>query len=342
MKFFTKKVPNYFLIIALILGAFVSYAFTKNQHSNGDEETLPTTTTVNNFSSLCNININRLAGRKFIKPLLYAEKTCEAEVFTSLKGSINNIIGELKSKGEMNTASVYVRLFGKAEWLSINEETKYQPGSLFKVPLLITYLRLEEKTPGVLQKKLMFSNITAEAKQFKQEFMKNQIQQGQSYTVKELLKYMIMHSDNNATMLLFNNIPTSEFEKTFTDLGLDKNMTKSEGVVSAKEYSRFWIILYNGSYLNFDNSEYALSLLSQSDFDQGMMKGIPKNIMVAHKFGEKGNTTSHCLHETGIVYAGTIPYLVTIMTEGNNQSTLADCLQKISGTIYSNIESFTK
>lgn len=338
MKFFVKKIPVYVVLIIVLASSLVSYALTKQQFKTDEDEL---SVSNNYISSSCNININRLSGRKFIKPLLFAEKTCEAETFASMKNAVNAVISDLKSRGEINTASVYVRLFGKAEWLSINEETRYQPGSLFKVPLLITYLRMEEKTPGILQKEYTFNAVTKEAKQFKQEFMKNQIQLGKSYKVKELLKYMIVHSDNNATMLLFNNIPTSEFEQTFTDLGLDKNMTKSEGVISAKEYSRFWITLYNGSYLNFDNSEYALSLLSQSDFDQGMMKGIPKNVMVAHKFGEKGNTTSHCLHETGIVYCGDKPYLVTIMTEGKNQSLLPDCLQKISSTIYNNIEGFT-
>lgn len=338
MKFLIKKVPLYTILVAILVSSFISYVFTKQKFQSQENEVF-----VNNSyeAASCNININRLAGRKFIKPLLFAEKTCEAENFTSMKNAVNAMISDLKSKGEINTASVYVRLFGKAEWLSINEETRYQPGSLFKVPLLITYLRMEEKSPGLLQKEFLFNAVTNEAKQFKQEFMKNQIQLGKSYKVKELLKYMIVHSDNNATMLLFNNISTAEFEKTFIDLGLDKNMTKSDGVISAKEYSRFWITLYNGSYLSFDNSEFALSLLSQSDFDQGMMKGIPRNVMVAHKFGEKGNTTSHCLHETGIVYCGDKPYLVTIMTEGSNQTLLPDCLQKISSTIYNNIEGFT-
>lgn len=341
MKLLFKKIPLYFVFIAAVIGAFISYTLSKYQTDKQNETESEAVVSNTNFSSACNLNINRLAGRKFIKPLLFAEKTCEAETFASIKNSVNEKINELKAKGEINTASVYVRLFGRAEWLSINEETRYQPGSLFKVPLLITYLRMEEKNPGLLQKEYTFNAVTKESKQFKQEFMKNQIQLGKSYRVKELLKYMIVHSDNNATMLLFNNIPATEFEQTFTDLGLDKNMTKSEGVISAKEYSRFWITLYNGSYLNFDNSEYALSLLSQSDFDQGMMKGIPKNVTVAHKFGEKGNTTSHCLHETGIVYCGDKPYLVTIMTEGSNQALLPDCLQKISSTIYNNILGFT-
>ncbi len=342
MKFLLKKVPTYTLIIATALGAFGSYAFSCIS-TDTETHTEDSVAIATNFSGSCSMSINRLAGRKFIKPLLYAENTCEAQDFEQMKGAVNSMINDLKGKGELNTASVYVRLFGrKGEWLNINDEVRYQPGSLFKVPLLITYLRLEERTPGLLKKQLTFNQITQEAKSFKQEFMKNRIQLGKSYEVNDLLKYMIVHSDNNATMLLFNNIPAQEFERTFTDLGLDKKMTASDGVVSAKEYSTFWITLYNGSYLNFDHSEYALSLLSQSDFEEGMMKGIPKNVMVAHKFGEKGNTKNHCLHETGIVYANSRPYLVTIMTEGSNQAILPDCLQKISATIYNNIEGFTK
>lgn len=343
MKFLKAKVPSYLLLVAIAIGAFISYAFSyENKIYQNKIDESNSVTQINAISNNCNFSVNRLGGRKFIKPLLFAEKTCEAESFNSLKSSISNMINELKSKGEINSASIYVRLFNKGEWLSINEDATYQPGSLFKVPLLITYLRLDEKMPGFMNKQLTFNAVTKEAKQFDQKFVKDKIQLGKSYSIKELLKYMIVHSDNNATMLLFNNISPLEFEKTFTDLGLDKNMTKSEGVVSARDYSKFWITLYNGSYLNFDNSEYALSLLSQSDFDEGMMKGIPHNIMVAHKFGEKGDAAHHCLHETGIVYANKSPYLVTIMTEGNDQKLLPDCLQKISSTIYSNIEGFTR
>ena len=340
MNFFRKKLPSYFLIAAVFFTALITY-FLATQLSSKDAAETSASLPATDFASTGNFKIKRLSGRKFIRPLLYAERLKEAESFATIKKSINDVIDTLKAKGEINTASVYVRLFKKrGEWLSINDETKYQPGSLFKVPLLITYLRIEEKTPGILQKKIAFNQVTEESKQFKQMFMKDQIQLGHSYTVKELLRYMIVHSDNNATMLLFNNMPATEFMQTFSDLSLDSNMTKNDGMITAKDYSTFWLILYNGSYLNFDNSEYALSLLSESDFSEGMVKGIPKGVMVAHKFGEKGTQTSHCLHETGIVYANDKPYLITIMTEGSKQDVLPECLQKISSLVYEGIKAY--
>jgi hypothetical protein len=247
----------------------------------------------------------------------------------------------MKAKGDINSASVYIRVFGKGEWMSINNELKYQPGSLFKVPLLITYLRLSETTPNFLDKKITFNQITPEAKGLKQEFLKEHIKLGNTYSIKELLRYMIVHSDNNATMLLMNNIPLAELTRTITDLGLSKDLTNSDAVISAHDYSLFWLALYNGSYLNFDNSDYALSLLSQCDFTDGIVKGIPPNTKVAHKFGEKGNQNSHGFHETGIVYINYNPYLITVMTEGKDQTKLPKVLQEISSVVYTNIQGLT-
>jgi beta-lactamase class A len=338
----TKKIPAYALFIAVILTCLLSFAFTSSHYKKIIDNTSIISTNTNLPVTTCDFTVNRLSGRKFIKPLLYAEKSCEAENFVNVKSAVRETIDNLKANKQLSNASVYLRLFSHGEWMKINDEVQYQPGSLFKVPLLITYLRLEEHTPSLLNKKFTFSSVTSQSKQFKQAFVKNQIQLGSAYTVKELLKYMIVHSDNNATMLLFNNIPALEFEKTFTDLGLDKNMTKSEGVVSASAYSRFWITLYNGSYLNFDNSEFALSLLSQTDFKEGITHDLPPNVIVAHKFGEKGNSVENCLHETAIVYTNHIPYLLTVMTVGSNQANLSKSIQEISSVIYNNILSLTQ
>lgn len=343
MKNFTKKVPVYFLIIAAIIGAALSYSFTSivSKKSDNIDKVDVTTNVQTSQTNFCSVDFKRLSGRKFIKPLLFAERGCEDEVLNSIKSSVNNVIDNLKTKGDINTASVYVRIFKKGQWMCINKEAKFQPGSLFKVPLLITYLRLSEQKPGFLNNKLVFNNVTAATKSLKQEFVKNSIKIGNAYSIKELLNYMIAHSDNNATMLLMNAIPYSEFQKTFTDLGLNKDLTKNDAVVSAKEYSNFWIALYNGSYLNFDNSEYALSLLSLTDFNEGITKNIPKSVQVAHKFGEKGNDNYHAFSETGIIYENNIPYLITIMTEGKMQAKLPMAIEEISNTVYNNIHGLT-
>ena len=342
MNLLFKYVPIYFLLIAAVIGAAVSFSFTSIAHNREDSRLKEYETKIqSNYTNTCNFNIKRLSGRKFIRPLLFAERSCEDEALNAIKSSVNNVIENLKSKGDINTASVYIRIFKKGQWMCVNDEAKFQPGSLFKVPLLITFLRLSEANPGFLNTKLVFNGSSIATKSLKQEFLKNSIKIGNSYTVKELLTYMIAHSDNNATMLLMNAIPYSEFIKTFTDLGLSKDLTNNDAVVSAKEYSNFWIALYNGSYLNFDNSEYALSLLSLTDFNEGITKNIPKNVQISHKFGEKGNETIHAFGETGIIYENNTPYLITIMTEGKEQSKLPLAIQEISSLVYNNIHGLT-
>lgn len=341
MKFFLKRVPLYFIFLFTIIGAlfsFLLFSFTNKNAVvlNGNASLQPV------YSNSCGFEIKRLAGRKFIKPLLLAERSCEDESFNSIKTSLAGLINNLKSSNDISDASVYIRVFQRGLWASLNDEIKYQPGSLFKVPLLMTYLRISEEKPGFLNTRITFNTITDEAKGLKQEFLKRTIKIGGTYTYRELFTYMICHSDNNATMLLMNSIPFSEFQKTFTDMGLSSDLTKNDAVISAKDYSSFWIALYNGSYLNFDDSEYALSLLSQSDFTEGMMKGIPDNVKVSHKFGEKGDANNHAFSEAGIVYANNTPYLISIMTQGKNQDKLPKAIQQISALVFNNIQSLTQ
>jgi beta-lactamase class A len=79
-----------------------------------------------------------------------------------------------------------------------------------------------------------------------------------------------------------------------------------------------------------------LKLLNECNFKDGLQKGLPAEVNVAHKFGEWGDTKSniHELHETGIVYLNSNPYLVTIMTRGTNPKDLSLEIGKISRTIY--------
>ena len=343
MKFLTKKIPIYLLIVTMFIGIVTVLVVITSFKKDEEEKLQSATINSQNIATSCDMNISRLKGYKFIKPLLFAERSCEAEKLFSVKNAASNIINNLKTKGNIDNASVYIRLFnGRAEWISINDEIKYQPGSLLKVPILITLLKMEEKTPGILQTKLTLTQSAFATTGLKQEFLKSSIKVGSSYTIKELLNYMIINSDNNATVLLNDHLPLVELQKACTDLGITTlDLTKSDSKISAKDYSAFWIALYNGSYLNFTNSEFALSLLSKTDFNEGMVKGLPKNIKISHKFGEKGDPINHTLSETGIVYVNNFPYLITIMTQGKNQAALPNAIEEISASVYNNIESLT-
>lgn len=286
----------------------------------------------------CNYDIKRMDGFKFIKPLMFVDEDCESDLLMNTKQKLISIIDKYKSIGDIETASVYLREYNHNEWMSINETEKYDPGSLFKVPVLITILKMNEINPGFLNKSVPYSKSFNTGKNV--AFPSKTITLGQSYTIKELLTYMIKYSDNNATILLENNMDSKVLQKMFKDMNLEvPNVYATQFKFTVKEYSYFMRAIYNAGYLNVEDSEFAGQLLSQCDFKEGIVKGLPANTRIAHKFGESGNQTQKQLHESAIVYLNSKPYLLTIMTRGTDNKKLSQLLGELSQVVYSDMAS---
>ena len=148
---------------------------------------------------------------------------------------------------------------------------------------------------------------------------------------------MISYSDNEATALIQKNLDFKEVLKTFTDLGLPKPADDASLFrITVKDYSEFMEVLYESGYLTCKDSEFAISLLNKAEFKEGIQAGIPSNVMIAHKYGERGDlqTNIHQLHETAIVYYKKSPYLITIMSKGPDIKNLTSLLREISETTY--------
>ncbi len=330
-----KQVPVYLLLLITFACSALIFFLTKTFNIyNGTHsgETMEEST----------YKISRLSGYTFIKPLISAKPVNEAAKYLGIKESAEKLIQNSIDDGTLESASVYVRDFENSDWFSINAEEKYMPGSLLKVPELITFLKMEEQSPGTLDRKLTFVHEFVTDK--KANIVSKSIQVGQSYTIRELLRYMIEYSDNNATYLLNQNINVATFQKVFVDLGLDApDWNASTFYVGSKDYSVFMEALFNASYLTIRNSEYAVSLLMKSDYEDGIRKGIPvSNLSIAHKFGESGTNVNKQLHETAIFYINNEPYLITIMTKGRNNvdfPRLAKVIQEISGSVYNQLVS---
>ena len=131
------------------------------------------------------------------------------------------------------------------------------------------------------------------------------------------------------------------FKKVFTDLGLpEPDLTNGDYKMNAKEYSLFMKVLYNGSYLTSNDSEFCTEMLSQSDFNKGIKAGVPANCIVANKFGEGGDmsTKSYDLSESGLIENNNITYLLTIMMEGYDMKSLVPVLRDISQVVYNQLQ----
>jgi beta-lactamase class A len=283
----------------------------------------------------------------FINPLL--EYDISASFFgpeiKSFGDDITKLANDLKSRGDVNEISVYYRSLKDGPWFGINENINYFPASLLKVPIMVAIYKDSETNPKILDKKITYDEGYAKTLgDFnKLEYFKptQEIEVGKTYTVEELIKRMIIYSDNNAKNLLVLNItdPKTYF-KAYTDLGLvsPQDYNSNQDTLNVHEYATFYRILYNASYLNKELSNKALSLLAQSDFGFGIPKGVPKEIQVAHKFGERADENFKQLHDCGIVYYPDNPYILCVMTRGNSYDTLENAIETISKAVFEHVD----
>lgn len=331
-SFFKKKISTYYVFLFSIFSSLITYSLLHHADSSKEKP-------INIFHNVsCNYNLRRLVGYEYIKPLLGIENECQSESFILIKQNVNTIIESYQKKGSLKSASVYLKDFSSNDWMGINEFEKYTPGSLLKIPILITYLKMNELNPGILQNKIYYE------KSFVNDlypyYVSKSIKPGNSYSVKELLEFMITYSDNNAAFLLNASTNSKMLFKVFTDLGLTTPDTNSPVYpISVKEYSLFMRALYNASYLSDEDSEFAAELLSKCDFKDGITRGLPENTRIAHKFGEAGNENTKELHESALIYLPNKTYLITIMTRGQDFESLSDVIKEISESIFMQMKS---
>lgn len=284
----------------------------------------------------------RLAGYNFINPLLECDSAKESvgkELFP-FHYKIKALIEDKQKANWVTHVSVYFREMNNGLGFDIYGQEKFAPASLAKVPLLLAYLKWAEAQPGLLAKTIVYNMTDATAPQTIKPAVT--LERGKSYTVDDLLYRAIVYSDNNAYFLLFATIDPRFLHSVYTDLGLEVPKVRNrEDYMSVVEYASFFRMLYNASYLNKELSEKALQYLSEVDFKQGLVSGVPPGTVVAHKFGETtfGSTAEiKQLHDCGIVYYPNHPYLLCVMSRGDSFEYLDDIIREISSLVYQEVD----
>lgn len=268
--------------------------------------------------------------------------------YGALKSRLKLFINDKREKNEIKETAVYFRDLYNGPILGINEHINFFPASLFKVPYLMTYLKFaEEEQPDLLDKKLKFKIEDDDPTERQFTKPREKISENVEYTVEELLRRMIVYSDDRSLEVLENylkQISPDEnliYENSY-EMGVISNNGDPDEYITVKSYASIFRLLYNASFLNKEMSEKALSWLTETDYTKGLVAGIPIDIKVAHKFGEFHdwqNTDLKQLHDCGIVYFPGNPYLLCIMTRGHDYNQLANIIGTVSKMVYEEVDS---
>lgn len=281
----------------------------------------------------------RQSGYMFTSPLLECD-SIESTSISPFKSSLESYVDTLIKKHNLSQVSVYYRDLLNGPWIGIKEDELFSPSSLLKVPLLLSYYKIAQHNPEILTTSLEYPGpeiLTEGVGGDITTLIKNK-----SYTVEDLVNRMIIFSDNAASHILYNHIDKTSIADPYTMLELEIPFSKpGEYMLTVRKYSSFFRILFNASYLSPEASEKALSLLSKTQFPQGLQAGVPNDVAVSHKYGERIlNTTSHLnqLHDCGIIYYPQRPYLLCIMTKGTDVKALTETIASISKFTYQTID----
>jgi beta-lactamase class A len=278
---------------------------------------------------------------KFINPLLAVDVNQPLAFFENndAKNKTNALIQQQKTADLLNVSGIYFQDLENGHWFGINEDTKFLVGKTLKLPIMIAYFKAAEANPAILKKIIVYHTQNDDPN------AENQIdlQNGESYPIEEIIKDMVIDDSDSAANILLDNIDKQAIDQVYSDLGIDfKEDKTSNDYISAKQNTLFYRILYNATYLNREDSEKVLEILSQSDIGSGATRYIPKGIDVAHRHPPIQETTQNNIQtvqtgDCGIVYYPGHPYLLCVMAVAKNKDQLENFLGKVGEFVYHDI-----
>lgn len=261
--------------------------------------------------------------------------------YVALQQKLSAYIASEQQSGKLTDGAVYFRDLDNGPAFGINDSIDYAPASLLKLPLALVYLTQAEKDPKILDQQL---SVASPQWSFTEHYPPSQtIDPKQPHTIADLLERMIRYSDNDSYGVLQTNLYQSGQQdlitKTFLELGFLDPTSLTDKVLSVRQYAAILRGLYNASYLDSDLSQRALKWLEEADFDVGIKGGVPNDVLVAHKFGERSAVDNiNQLHDCGIVYYPGNPYLICVMTRGKDFDDLSSVIRHISADVYAEVD----
>ncbi len=274
---------------------------------------------------------------QFTNPILDCENVLPDEGVFGTTSDYRNKIEEVKKEYNIKDISFYVRDLNNGPWIGINEKETFSPASLLKTPIVMALFKYAESNPDILNKEIVIQESDI-IQSFNQNItFSGVLETNKKYTLLEIAEIVITKSDNTGVGIILRNIPASYLADVFNDSGVPYKDEKTEVDVNVKDYAGFFRILFNSSYLNREMSEKILGILSNSDYKNGLVAGVPENIKVAHKFGERNRGDFRQLHDCGVVYHTKTPYLICIMTRGNDYKSEESAIKELSSFTYQKV-----
>ena len=266
-------------------------------------------------------------------------------------------IEEFVAGFEGKTISMAVQDMETGREIFINADVSMHPASTMKVPVMMEVFRQAEAGLLALDEPLKIFNSfksIVDGSEFSLEEVDDSDKTlyariGESETIRELNRLMIVRSSNLATNLLMERVTCARVDAFIKELGIE-NMTVIRGLEDKKAYrlgmnnaasarssTQMMKLIAEGKVVSRKVCDEMIEVMFGQEFNESIPALLPAEVKVAHKTGWTGDF----FHDTGIVFPpGRKPYAISIFTNGfpeDDDSQAHNCMAQISKIIYEEI-----
>lgn len=239
----------------------------------------------------------------------------------------------------------------------LNADVALHPASTFKVHVMMEVFRQAEAGRLSLDECIPITNSfasIADGSSFSLAVEDDAEQTlypriGESETIAELTRLMIVRSSNLATNILLERVDTESVDGFVQELGI-QGVTVRRGVedkaafrlgmnnsATARGLTQTMKLIAEKKVVSPQASQAMIEILLGQEFNESIPALLPGSVNVAHKTG----WTDDVYHDTGIVYPeGRDAYVLTIMTKGfteKQEREAHQCMANISKTIFEDL-----
>ena len=255
---------------------------------------------------------------------------------------------------EGKTISVAVQDLETGREIFVNADVMMHPASTMKVPVMMEVFRQAEEGSFSLYDKLPIYNsfksivdgsgFSLSVADDSETTLYSRI--GETESIRELNRLMIVRSSNLATNILMDKVGTARVDAFIKEMGI-KDVTVIREIEDKKAYqlnmnntfsargtTHMMRLLAEGRVVSKDASDEMIQVMLGQEFNESIPALLPSEVKVAHKTG----WTGEFFHDTGIVYPPKRkPYAITLFTYGfpeNDETQAHDCMAEVSKIIY--------
>jgi len=263
---------------------------------------------------------------------------------------LESYIAEQQNK----TIAVAVYDFETGQEILIHPDVAFHPASTIKVHVMMEVFHQAEQGRFALEDCIpIINSFTSIANGSKFSLDVNDDSEktlyprlGESESIAELTRLMIVQSSNLATNILLETVGAKNVSNFIQELGI-QGVTFLRGIedkaafrlgmnnsATARGLTQTMKLIAEKKVLSEQASQKMIDILLGQEFNESIPSLLPKSAKVAHKTGWNDDV----YHDTGIVYEeGHKPYAISIMTRGfaEDQEVQAHaCMAKISKLVY--------